>query len=321
MSITLQKKINKFLGEFSSSVIASSFGKTDMKYDTITGAIEKNKAGADVYFIVNPSTGMKDKDVTYLSTNFVDLDAGKNGSQYKTTKEVNAFKKRAISAVIKFPVQPTKIVETRNGYHVYWQYQPALAHYHPREIWRQNQNMIINYFSQFGANTIVSKPNQLMRVPGTYWFKSWAGKHEKFLTREVKYGCAKKYQSINNLFDRLSECNLSKNKPVTQKGYKASYSKYLDINKKSKINDSVFFDSADFDDRPLKSSNYTQKSATFNAPPWAKSAQNQTASDDSSFNKEELVEFLNDLSSLLYSKGMKFMAKQTKSWAGKLTYG
>ncbi len=187
-------KINGFFKLIGNTkpLVATSKTKNGMKMQNLNAALDLNLyEDHDVYFVANPSKGFKKEDVTLLSTNFVDLDCGraKNG-KYKTTKEVNAFKKKAMDRIAKLPnfPKPTAVVETRNGYHVYYSYNPIKADANNRGLWEKKQNYLFNHFKDFGCDPKVLKPNQLLRVPNTLWHKKWSGVSNSYETKVLKTG-------------------------------------------------------------------------------------------------------------------------------------
>jgi len=130
----------------------------------------------DAYFYVNGSS--KISEVKSFKTCFIDLDAGRDSSgKYLGAKQVATHKKKFLTAIQQFSLEPTWIVDTRNGYQCYWLLTP-----HPKvslEVWNGLQKKLANYFS---SDTLAIKANQLLRVPFTYWHKPWEGKVPYFVS-------------------------------------------------------------------------------------------------------------------------------------------
>lgn len=196
----LDKKIQEFfkimsLNGTSRLIFATSNGATDMHYCyTLEDAIQKTKTNnSDAYFVCNPATNMKESGVTHLNCNFVDLDAGRDAEgNYLSANAVEKFKTKARSGIKRFPLKPTYVIETRNGYHCYWVYKTPLKPSVTFNLqWKETQAKIIKWFSEYGSDEIVGKPNQLLRVPGSMWNKRWSdGKRQypAFLTKITQHG-------------------------------------------------------------------------------------------------------------------------------------
>lgn len=132
----------------------------------------------DHYFF--PNGGTKESDVKHLSTLFIDLDAGRdtNGKYLPLSKvrtKKNAMMKRIADFSSSF-MSPTYIIETRNGYQVYWRFSSCI----PKTAmnlrkWKDSEKRLWTFFKGCGADSKVLKPNQLMRVPYTTWNKKKEG--------------------------------------------------------------------------------------------------------------------------------------------------
>ena len=191
-------KLNKtninFLERLGASVFAYSNGKVDMHYvaDLETGMVRNTRNASDLYFVANPATGMKEKSVKALACNFVDLDAGRpTETSYHPLHVVNDFKRKVMKAVASSEfngLKPTYIVETRNGYHLYWVYDKHVTASTTRlHDWKLIEKYLTARFAHLGADPHVVKPNQLLRVPGSYWHKAWEGnkKYPSFMSTIV----------------------------------------------------------------------------------------------------------------------------------------
>lgn len=181
----LNKTNTNFLKRLGATVFAYSNGKVDMHYvsDLESGMVKNTRNASDLYFIANPSTGMKEKSVTALACNFVDLDAGRpTETSYHPLHVVNDFKRKVMRSVASsefIGLKPTYIVETRNGYHLYWVYDKHVTISTTRlHDWKLIEKYLTARFAHLGADPYVVKPNQLLRVPGSYWHKAWEGNSE-----------------------------------------------------------------------------------------------------------------------------------------------
>ncbi|GEM_PF-6381722 len=139
---------------------------------SIEEALEANEGGLDAYFIPNTGGTTKDK-IKSLNACFMDIDAGKEGNNYYTEDKLKDIKLQMIERIKQFPLKPTVIVETRNGYHLYWILRNR-DKVTPKE-WEIVQRKLMSYFDTVGSDKSLSKTNQLMRLPFTNWVKGWTG--------------------------------------------------------------------------------------------------------------------------------------------------
>ncbi len=169
--------INEFLKMFGSDVMFchqySKSSDSGMNFNvTLEQLLETNNKGFDAYFIPNGG-GTKKTEITNFNSCFIDLDTGKRDGKYLPEQEVNIIKKRMLEEIKHFSLKPSIIVETRNGYHVYWLLKET------RDIdasmWEDLQRRLVDYFESLGADKSIIKPNQLMRLPYTKWYKPWTG--------------------------------------------------------------------------------------------------------------------------------------------------
>lgn len=118
----------------------------------------------DLYFIPN-SGGRKASEITKFNCFFVDFDCGRDeNDSYYDVNIVKEFKKSTLVKIDAFKFSPNTIIETRNGYHVYWYIKEDIS----SELWRRITNALIKYFS---SDKKVCSPANQMRIPGTWWVK------------------------------------------------------------------------------------------------------------------------------------------------------
>lgn len=127
--------------------------------------IEKFRT-SEIFYIVN-SGGARDSDINKYNAFFVDFDCPKaqNGT-YATLVEVKKFKDEILEKINSFKLMPTFIIDTRNGYHVYWCLEKS------SNIKREEWQIIEDYLIKFlDADPKVNNPARNMRLPFTYWNK------------------------------------------------------------------------------------------------------------------------------------------------------
>ena len=105
------------------------------------------------------------KEITQYNNWYVDIDAGKDdNNNYYDLAEVNR-RKQDMLAVIKCLPEPTAIVETRNGYHVYWSCYGVTD----AETWTTIENKLIDTIKI--ADPHARDVARLLRVPYSTWYK------------------------------------------------------------------------------------------------------------------------------------------------------
>lgn len=131
---------------------------------------------SDAYFYVNG--GRKQYAINTISCCFVDIDAGRDSSgNYLPSKEVMKFKQSALDRINSFPVKPSWVVDTRNGYQIYWILDDQSRTLINKTTWNGIQKKLVNYF---GGDARAIKINQIYRVPYTWWRKCWERKAPYF---------------------------------------------------------------------------------------------------------------------------------------------
>jgi len=135
-------------------------------YEDTKYVLDKNAEGYNVYYFPNynsaPPKGkfLSGKEVDVFNWVFVDMDI-KDGI-YKD-------KAHFVQKVQEFPVEPTRLVDSGNGIHVYWKVKELT-----REDFIELQFRLINHFQ---TDSSVWTPLQLMRFPGSINTK----KKDKFI--------------------------------------------------------------------------------------------------------------------------------------------
>lgn len=163
---------------------------------------EKHK---DIYYIVN-SGGSKDPDIIKINACFVDLDVGKDeNGNYFPVSVVNERKAFFMGQVNRSPLIPTFIVETRNGYHIYWLLYPGTT----LEQFTVIQKRIAYYFK--GDPSVVN-PARVMRLPGYYWIKPDKN-CEKFYVPVISYNPVRyTFSELQCAFPSVSDDDFEKYK-------------------------------------------------------------------------------------------------------------
>lgn len=178
--LALKNKINTFLKSFGKEVIICynrELNKvSSMTQASVDEAIRQNRLGKDVYFYINEG-GTKQRDIKKLRACFVDLDAGRDSrGNYLTINKVAVKKKEMMKKIKTFPLSPTYIIETRNGYQVYWLLSGNHYAQNYTKTWEVIQNKINNFFKDVGSDKLTKKINQIYRLPFLSWHKKWEGK-------------------------------------------------------------------------------------------------------------------------------------------------
>jgi hypothetical protein len=199
-----------------------------MQEITISNCRDMNFQSRDIYFVVNPG-GTKANEITHLQTIYVDIDAGRDANnKYFNKKTVDRFKAKVIKRIGELTIKPSYVVETRNGYQIYFKIKKIPNNQKNLETYKIIQNKLYNFFADFGADNKVQKINQLLRLPGFNWCKKWEGLGPFPVNVSSDYHSGKMYD-ISELGKAFQ--NESVTKKPTKKDYKPSYEKYTDISK------------------------------------------------------------------------------------------
>jgi len=150
----------------------SSMNHTD---NLTTVAIANDSQGADAYFYVNG--GRKQYAISRVRACFVDMDAGRDEQgSYLKPSIVMQKKREFLNKINNFPVKPSWVVDTRNGYQCYWILNQNTNSPH-KTYWSGIQKKLVNHF---GGDARAIKINQIYRIPYTWWRKGWEGKQPYF---------------------------------------------------------------------------------------------------------------------------------------------
>jgi hypothetical protein len=133
---------------------------------------------SDAYFYING--GRKIYAIKQFTCCFCDMDAGRDeqGKYFKPSIVMNK-KKQFLKKINEFPVKPSWVVDTRNGYQCYWIFDNASRKMigSNKTFWSGLQKKLVNYF---GGDPRAIKPNQIYRIPYTWWRKGWEKKQPYF---------------------------------------------------------------------------------------------------------------------------------------------
>lgn len=153
----------------------SSMNHTNKLLEATDANVGKN---SDVYFYVNG--GRKLYAINNFTCCFCDMDAGRDSQgKYFKPSIVMQKKKGFLKTINEFPVAPSWVVDTRNGYQCYWIFDQQSVKMIGRNktFWNGLQKKLVNYF---GGDPRAIKANQIYRVPYTWWRKGWEGKQPYF---------------------------------------------------------------------------------------------------------------------------------------------
>ena len=153
----------------------SSMNHTDNLEDALKANISNH---SDVYFYVNG--GRKMYAIKQFTCCFCDIDAGRDSDgKYFKPSVVMTKKKQFLKKINDFPVKPSWVVDTRNGYQCYWIFDDASRKIvgSNKTFWNGLQKKLVNYFD---GDPRAIKPNQIYRVPYTWWRKEWEKKAPYF---------------------------------------------------------------------------------------------------------------------------------------------
>lgn len=324
----------------------SSMNHTD---NLTTVAIANDSQGADAYFYVNG--GRKQYAISRVRACFVDMDAGRddNGSYFKPSV-VMQKKKEFLNKINSFPVKPSWVIDTRNGYQCYWILDHNANSPH-KTYWNGIQKKLVNYFE---GDARAIKINQIYRIPYTWWRKGWEGKQSYFTSiLSGSTGHPVNIEHLKQALDGVSAVvNLVANKTSDEwfKEYAKAYKRSdvtgvpVAINVASNILNQM---------RELNSENYNYKNSTDDIKPIygytgggggifgkaygdplpvhpvsendSTDAQDALPDEDMNLDGQQtkllktVVEFLNQVSTPLYFSNNRFLSNAAKELASKIS--
>lgn len=175
----------RFLSSFNQNHIFIYNGNPRKKISSMSHTTDINEMleanvnnHSDSYFYVNG--GRKVYAIKQFTSCFCDMDAGRDdqGNYFKPSI-VMQKKKEFLKKINSFPVKPSWVVDTRNGYQCYWIFDDASRNIvgSNQTFWNGLQKKLVNYF---GGDPRAIKPNQIYRVPYTWWRKEWEKKAPYF---------------------------------------------------------------------------------------------------------------------------------------------
>ena len=124
----------------------------------------KMPTNRNVFFTPNKVNGQRrEENVTEVRNFFIDIDAGKTADgRYLPMDEVKR-RKKSMKEVIRLLPKPTVVVESRNGFHVYWSLKPS--EFSKKESYMEHVRRIKDVIGI--ADKVVGNPAQILRLPNS----------------------------------------------------------------------------------------------------------------------------------------------------------
>jgi hypothetical protein len=158
----------------------------------------RNSLGEDIYYIVN-SGGSADDQIDVFRAAFIDWDCGKDKNKnYFPIEIVDIKKQEFLTNLSNSPLKSSYIIETRNGYHLYW----ILTDNPSRELYIDIQKRLSYYFH---SDPTIINPARVMRLPNYYWRKSSHCLDPFFVTIVDKSGQSFTTASLHSSFPEVSD--------------------------------------------------------------------------------------------------------------------
>jgi len=201
--ITTEEFLTDLYGSLDTQIYFNTNGKTwNNKPQTYLTAkktlLWRNSMGYDIYFIPN-SGGSKDDQITVFRSAFIDWDCGKDeNGNYFSLDIVKPKKLEFLTQLEKCPLRPTYIIETRNGYHLYW----FLLNNPSKDQYVDIQRRLVYYFK---SDPTIINPARVMRLPNYYWYKSSHSLDPFFVIIVDKSGQSFTTSSLLSSFPEVSD--------------------------------------------------------------------------------------------------------------------
>ena len=173
--------VSKFFKLFFEKPLEKGYGQIDISTFPKGGFPDKNFYGdileavkasleicnmrENVYFGVNPRVGeaARKENIHYVSAFYVDIDCGQIGHKQKSDYETT---EKALEVVKKFEHQPTTIVHTGGGLHLYWVLKE------PKKVddvgYQAIENINKYLVSKLGGDNAATDISRVLRVPCTF---------------------------------------------------------------------------------------------------------------------------------------------------------
>lgn len=201
--------------------------------------IKYQKQGYGVYFVVN-SGGQEKNSIKKINAHFIDMDFGKvpkiiNGKvfkdsegktvyEYRSKAEIEKYKIAFLKKLENFILNPSAIVETKNGFHVYWILDPDKPQ--NLDMFTPLQEKLIDYFATFEerkehADSSVKDINRVLRLIN---YKHLKNPNDPFTIKCIYLNTDKKYTQKDianaigcNIDESVSSIKSTEIKSVTVK--------------------------------------------------------------------------------------------------------
>jgi hypothetical protein len=198
--------------------------------------IKYQKQGYGVYFVVN-SGGQEKNSIKRINAHFIDMDFGKvplidSGElikdskgkiiyEYRNKEEIEEYKIAFLKKLENFKLIPNVIVETKNGFHVYW----LLDFEKPQSLnaFTPLQEKLIDYFASFEerkehADSSVKDINRVLRLIN---YKHLKNPKDPFTIKCIYLNTDEKYTQADianaigyNIIELVSNTKSTEIKPV-----------------------------------------------------------------------------------------------------------
>ena len=155
------------------------------------------KNGYSVNFVVH-SGGTKEEEINRVNAFMLDVDLNKDFSRNKYEKqEIAALKVKFLEALKKFGLEPSCIIETKNGFHIYWLTRYMANEPCEKELWQKIEKAFVEYFQDNyepkfpeRIDKTISNFTKIMRVNGFLHLKD---PHDPFLVKCIFLNKENKY--------------------------------------------------------------------------------------------------------------------------------
>lgn len=192
--------------EMSYNEIFASYVLNGKPADTwiIDNGMVRGTAAENVWFSANevrPGTARKQENITAYRNLYIDIDAGRDadGNYYNLT-DVAARKAEMAEVICALPT-PTAVVETRNGYQVWWSID--LADHQNGDKWTEVEQKIVAMVTI--ADKKVKDSVRVLRLPGTIHHKTGLDPYQVTIAgaTPVRYTLAQMEEILDNTAARI----------------------------------------------------------------------------------------------------------------------
>lgn len=215
-----------YMAIFNEYILRNNKPKLYKKYDKGMFKLRDTTDNTNTFYLVNDTIDYKDKkpnnaDITEYRSLFIDMDIGKDTEGKYYPEDIAIEKKKELLKIINLIKHKTAVIETRNGYHIYFALPPTLTL--TADEYKDYAYQLINLIR--GADKAVKDASRVLRLPGSIHHKEGCDPYEvkiiyaqpKYINPAVLIDELRHNEALKALLPTVSPSPQAKNKSVNNK--------------------------------------------------------------------------------------------------------